>query len=129
MNRPDPVFPVAPSPRADEDIAVIEQVLEAVPGQVEMDAVVKAQSSAPQIVERMVKLENCVWSLASAILLLPDNAIDSDTRRRLIEQARILLLESKVPDHNLELPLRPDPAPVAERGAAITTLFPPSKRP
>ena len=97
MTSPNPVFPVAPSPRADEDTAVIEQVLEAVPGQVEMDALVRAQSSAPQIVERMVKLENCVWSLASAIILLPDSAMDSDTRRKLIEQARILLLQSKVP--------------------------------
>ena len=50
MNRPDPVFPTAPSPRADEDTAAIEQTLEALPGETEIDAVAKAQSSAPQIV-------------------------------------------------------------------------------
>ncbi|MGB6267151.1 MAG: hypothetical protein WBF56_15550 [Candidatus Acidiferrales bacterium] len=124
-----PMFPFKPPPRADEDTAVIEQVLESVPGQVEMDSVIKAQSSAPQVVERMVKLENCVWSLASAILLLPDSAMESDARRQLIEQARSLLLESKVLDHNLELPLRPDPAQVDTGVSAIATLFPPSENP
>jgi hypothetical protein len=122
-----PMFPVKQPPRADEDAAAIERVLDAVPRQVEMDAVVKAQSSAPQIVERMVKLENCVWSLASAIILLPDSAIDPDTRRKLIEQARILLLESKVLDHDLELPLREEAVSPDESFAAITSLFPPSK--
>jgi hypothetical protein len=71
------LFPTKPPSRDDKDIAEIAQVLESVPGQVQLDAVIKAQMSVPQIVERMVKLENCVWHLASAILLLPDTAIRS----------------------------------------------------
>ena len=105
-----PMFPVRHVPRLDEDILVAEQVLEAIPGEVEMDAVVKAQSSAPQVVDRMVKLENCVWSLAGALLLLP-----KETRERIgaveaIEQARALLLQSIVLDHNLGLPYPPEQA-------------------
>jgi hypothetical protein len=128
MSHFNPVFPIAPPPRSDEDTAVIEQVLESVPGQVELDAVIKAQMSAPQIVERMVKLENCLWSLASTILLLPDNAMDSATRKKLIEEARALLHQSKVLDHNLELPLRPGSAPEDSNPAEFTTLFP-TRRP
>ncbi len=99
-----PMFPVAHIPRLDQDIPVAEQVMEAIPGEVELDAVVKAQSSSPRIVDRMVKLENCVWSLAGALLLLP-----KETRERIgaveaIEQARALLLQSIVLDHNIALP-------------------------
>jgi hypothetical protein len=76
------LFPAKPPSRDDKDIAEIAQVLESVPGQVQLDAVIKAQMSVPQIVERMVKLENCVWHLASAIVLLPDTAIDPATRKQ-----------------------------------------------
>jgi hypothetical protein len=77
--------------------------------------------SVPQIVERMVKLENCVWHLASAIVLLPETAIDPATRRKLIEEARPLLFESKVLDHNQELQTH---APADTDDGEITTLFP-----
>jgi hypothetical protein len=115
------LFPVKPPSRDDQDTAEIAQVLESVPGQVELDAVIKAQMSVPQIVERMVALENCVWRLARAIVLLPDNAIDSATRRKLIEEARPLLLGSKVLNHNLELQTH---APAETDDGGITTLFP-----
>lgn len=118
------LFPAKPRLRDDEDTAEIAQVLESVPGQVELDAFIKAQMSAPQIVERMVKLENCVWHLAKALLSLPDNATDSATRRNLIEEARALLLQSKVLDHKLELQTR---APADTDAGEITTLFPRSR--
>jgi hypothetical protein len=113
------LFPTKPPSRDDKDIAEIAQVLESVPGQVQLDAVIKAQMSVPQIVERVVKLENCVWHLASAIVLLPDTAIDFATRRTLIEEA-----QSKVLDHNLELQTH---APAQTDDGEITTLFPRSR--
>ena len=118
------LFPTKPPSRDDKDIAEIAQVLESVPGQVQLDAVIKAQMSVPQIVERMVKLENCVWHLASAIALLPDTAMDPVARRKLIEEVRPLLLESKVLDHNLELQAH---APAETDDDEITTLFPRSR--
>lgn len=118
------LFPTKPPSRDDRDTAEIAQLLESVPGQVELDAVIKAQMSVPQIVERMVKLENCVWHLASALLSLPDNAIDAATRRKLIEETRPLLLQSKVLDHNLELQTQ---APAQTDDGEITTLFPRSR--
>lgn len=98
------MFPKAHIPRLDEDIPVAEAVLEAVPGEVELDAVVKAQSSAPHIVERMVKLEDCIWSLAGILLLLPKEMRDRIGATEAVEQARLLLHQSQVLDHNLELP-------------------------
>jgi len=64
------MFPGPVPLRADEDTAPIAQVIEeAALGQTELYSVVKAQSSAPHVVER----------------------------------AKLLLLHSKVMDHNLEV--------------------------
>jgi hypothetical protein len=99
-----PMFPTAHPPRADEDTATIEQVMEQVPGEVELDKIVKAQASRPQIVKRMVELENSIWSLVGILLLLPPAIRDKIGATEAIEQARLLLLRSMVMDHNLEIP-------------------------
>ena len=104
MNDGIPMFPTAQPPRADEDTAAIEQVIEQVPGEIELDKIIKAQTSAPQIVKRMVELENSMWSLVGILLLLPQATRDKIGATEAIEQARSLLLRSMVMDHNLELP-------------------------
>ena len=58
--KPMPMFPVAPSPRHDVDQAPIAQQVEAAPGEIELDEVVRAQSSAPQVVERLTTLDDCL---------------------------------------------------------------------
>jgi hypothetical protein len=103
-----PMFPTAFQSRADEDEAVIEKVIETIPGETEMDRIIKAQSSAPHIIDRMVKLENCIWSLTHALLLLPEPIQQKIGAKEAIEQARLLLHKSRVMDHNLELQ---DPPP------------------
>jgi hypothetical protein len=99
-----PMFPGAFPSRADEDTAVIEQVVETIAGETELDQIIKAQSSAPHVVDRMVKLENCIWSLTHALLLLPESIQEKIGAKAAVEQARLLLRESVVMDHNLELP-------------------------
>ena len=99
-----PMFPTAHPPRADEDTATIEQVMEQVPGEIELDKIVKAQTSGPQVVRRMVELENSIWSLVGILLLLPGATRDKIGATEAIEQARLLLLRSMVLDHNVELP-------------------------
>jgi len=98
-----PMFPTAYPSRADEDEAVVEQVIETIAGETEIDKVIKAQSSAPHIVDRMVKLENCVWSLTHALLLLPEPMRQKIGANEAIEQARLLLHKSLVLNHDLEL--------------------------
>jgi hypothetical protein len=99
-----PMFPTAHPPRADEDTATIEQVIEQVPGEIKLDKIIKAQTSAPQIVKRMVELENSIWSLVGILLLLSQATQDKIGATEAIEQARSLLLRSMVMDHNLGLP-------------------------
>jgi hypothetical protein len=94
------------------DTAPVAEIVEAERlGEAKLDAIAKAQSSAPQVVERTVKLEESLWSLAQLLLKLPE-----DLRRKLaadaqIERAGALLLESTVMNHNLALddPDRPSP--------------------
>jgi hypothetical protein len=104
MNDKIAMFPTAHPPRADEDTAAIERVVEQVPGEVELDRIIKAQASGPQIAKRMADLENSVWSLVGALLLLPAATRDKIGATEAIEQARLLLHRSMVMDHNLELP-------------------------
>jgi hypothetical protein len=99
-----PMFPGAFPSRADEDTTVIEQVVETIAGETELDQIIKAQSSAPHVVDRMVKLENCIWSLTHALLLLPESIREKIGAKAAVEQARVLLHQSLVMDHNLELP-------------------------
>jgi hypothetical protein len=98
------MFPTAQPPRADEDTATIGQVMEQVPGEIELDRIIKAQTSGPQIARRMVELENSIWSLVGALLLLPEATRVKIGAAEAIEQARLLLGRSMVLDHNLELP-------------------------
>lgn len=97
------MFPTAHPPRADEDVAEQSQVVESAPGEVSLDAVIRAQSSSPQIGERMIELENCVWSLTGILLLLPKETRDQIGATNAIEQAKSLLLKSMAVDHSLEL--------------------------
>ncbi|MFZ0885622.1 MAG: hypothetical protein WAN14_19620 [Candidatus Acidiferrales bacterium] len=104
MNDKIAMFPTAQPPRADEDTAAIEQVVEEVQGEVELDRIIKAQTSGPQIAKRMMELENSVWSLVGILLLLPEATREKIGATEAIEQARLLLHRSMVLDHNLELP-------------------------
>jgi hypothetical protein len=93
-------------------------------GETKLDAIAKAQSSAPQVVERMVKLEECLWSLAQLLLKVPQDLRIKLAAEAQIERARALLLESSVMDHNLALgdPDAPSPSPTIGTDFTILNL-------
>lgn len=118
------VFPLPTPPRDDRETAAIELVQEQVPGEVELDAVVRAQASTPQIVARMVALENCIWSLASLLLALPAETREKIGAQGPLETAKALLLKSVVLDHNLALAEPGDDAePKHDISHSVNTLF------
>ena len=100
--KPIPMFPVAPPPRDDVGQAPIAQQVEAAPGEVELDAVVRAQSSAPQVVKRLTTLEDCLWAAVDALAKLPEKVrevLDADT---IIERAKFLLRgDLELPEHRI----------------------------
>jgi hypothetical protein len=100
------------------DTASVVEIVEAERlGETKLDAIAKAQSSAPQVVERM-----SLWSLAQLLLKLPE-----DLRRKLaadapIARARTLLLESTVMNHNLALEEPDAPSPTSSTDLTVLDL-------
>lgn len=81
---------VHPVPKADNTVA--EQFIEQIDGETSFDQIAKAQSSMPQVVERITELENCLWALADQLTRL-------DPQNRQIERARLLLKNRlEIPD-------------------------------
>jgi hypothetical protein len=101
---PSSPFPKKILPRDDRETAPIEEVVEAKRlGETTIDAIAKAQVSAPQVVKRMVELEECLWSLADLLSRLPPDLRESSGANAAIERAKTLLRQSLVMDHNSEL--------------------------
>jgi hypothetical protein len=89
--KPIPMFPVAPPTRDDLDQAPITMQVEAAPGEVELDAVVRAQSSAPQVVKRLTTLEDCLWAAVNVLGKLPPKARQNLGADAIIDRAKFLL--------------------------------------
>jgi hypothetical protein len=90
--------PVAPRDDVAESAIVLHE--EQRIGEVELDAVVRAQSSAPQVVKRFSELENCLWAAAEALVKLSSEDRERIGADEIIDRARILL------NGDLEIPLK-----------------------
>lgn len=92
MSDPNPLAGIVP--RATHEVkdgeTAISQYVEKIEGEVALDAYVKAQTSAPQVVKRVTELENCLQRLANAVMASTD--IDKQPQlRSLAEEAKLLL--------------------------------------
>ena len=85
------MFPVAPPPRDDVDLAPIAEQVEAAPGEIELDAVIRAQSSAPQVVKRLTTLEDCLWAAVDALGKLSGKTREILGADQIIDRAKFLL--------------------------------------
>jgi hypothetical protein len=81
------VIPIRPSSRADVDEAAVTQQVDQIPGELDVDRVIKAQLSAPQVVQRITELEDCLWALTQELLKF-------DPRSAVAERAKLLLKNS-----------------------------------
>ena len=78
------MFPLAATPRADEVQAEQTQQVEAAPGEVTLDAVVRAQSLRPQVVRMITLLQNALFHTALELA-------KKDPQNPAVEQARLAL--------------------------------------
>ena len=84
-------FPTPVPPRNDRDETPITMEAQAAPGEVALDAVVRAQSVAPHLRQRIAELENSLWALADFLERLSPMALSASKRqelRKLLQQAR-----------------------------------------
>ncbi len=106
--KPIAMFPVAPPLRDDVDQAPVAQQVEAAPGEIELDAVIRAQSTAPQLVERLTTLEDCLWAAVDALGKLPEQAREILGADAIIERAKFLLRgDLEIPEKQDETGERP----------------------
>ena len=87
------VFPKVIHPRIDGE-TTISQYVEKIEGEVALDAYVKAQTSAPEVVKRITELENCLWRLADAVLTSPD--VDNQPELRAAAEEAKLVLKNRL---------------------------------
>jgi hypothetical protein len=83
------VFPKVIHPRIDGETYIAEYI-EKIEGEVALDAYVKAQTSAPEVVKRITELENCLQHLASAV----SDGFNLDKHSELrtaVEEAKLVL--------------------------------------
>ena len=89
------IIPIRPNPRADVDEAAITEQVEQLPGELDVDRVIKAQLSATQITRRITELEDCLCAVARELLRF-------DPRSASAERAKLLL------KNRLEIDLKQD---------------------
>jgi len=83
------MFPRVVRPKSD-DPTTISQYEESREGEVQLDKYVRAQTSAPEVVNRITELENCLWRLADAATQSTKSQEDPALRAA-IEEARFVL--------------------------------------
>jgi hypothetical protein len=83
------VFPKVIHPQNDGETYIAEQI-EKIEGEVALDTYVKAQTSAPEVVQRITELENCLQRLANAVFALNDLRRHPELRA-IAEEAKLLV--------------------------------------
>jgi predicted CoA-binding protein len=58
------IIPITSLSWADAGETTIVEQVEQIPGEVDVDRVIKAQASAPHIAQRVRELEDCLWAVA-----------------------------------------------------------------
>lgn len=81
------IIPIRPTSRADVDDAAITEQVDQIPGELDVDRVIKAQLSAPRVVQRITELEDCLWAVTQELLRF-------DPRSVAAERAKLLLKNS-----------------------------------
>lgn len=78
------IFPIKPTSRADADETAITEQVEQIPGELDVDRVIKAQISAPAVRQRITELENALWATAEELFRL-------DPKSATAERAKLVL--------------------------------------
>jgi hypothetical protein len=96
MSNRNPLAGIAPgggNPVNDAE-TIISQYVEKIEGEVALDAYVRAQISAPEVVKRITELEDCLQRVANAVLESSD--IDKHRELRAVAEEAKLVLKNRL---------------------------------
>jgi hypothetical protein len=112
------IFPIRPASRADADETAITEQVEQIPGELDVDRVIKAQVSAPAVRQRITELENALWAAAEELFRLDPKSATAE-RAKLVLKNR-LEIETGGP---VSLPAPPRPPEQPKEGCAPSFLL------
>jgi hypothetical protein len=82
------IFPFRPASRSDADETAVTEQMEQIPGELDVDRVIKAQAAAPQVRQRITELENCLWAAAEELFRLDPKSATAE-RAKLVLKNRV----------------------------------------
>lgn len=112
------IFPFKPKSRDDADETAVTHQMEQIPGEMDIDRVIKAQASTAAVRHRITELENALWAAAEELFRL-------DPRSPVAERAKAALknrLEIEV-GGPVSMPSPPRPARQPMEGCAPSFLM------
>jgi Zn-dependent oligopeptidase len=86
--------------RTDQEQATVAQQIEKIEGEVALDAYVKSQVSAPEVVKRITELENSLQRLANAVFA--SNEADKHPELRAAAEEAKLILKNRLEVDNTD---------------------------
>ena len=107
------IFPFRPAHDPTPDETAVTEQMEQIPGELDVDRVIKAQVAAPQVSQRITELENCLWAAAEELFRLDPKSATAE-RAKLVLKNR-LEIETGGP---VSLPSPPRPAKQPKEGCA-----------
>ena len=81
------IIPIRPASRADVGEAAITEQVEQIPGELDVDRVIKAQLSAPEVVRRITELEDCLWAVTAELFKLNPQSSSAERARLLLKNS------------------------------------------
>ena len=80
--------------RDDMDAPVQAEFLEELPGETEFDRIAKAHALAPQVRQRIIELEDCLWAVTEALMAHEQESSPLVERAKLVLKNRLEISES-----------------------------------
>ena len=112
------IFPFKPKSRDDADETTVTHQVEQIPGEMDIDRVIKAQASATAVRERITELENALWATAEELFRLEPKSAVAERAKAVLKNR--LEIETGGP---VGVPAPPQPARQPEEGSAASFLL------
>ena len=112
------IFPIQPKSRDDADETPVTQQVQQIPGEMDIDRVIKAQTSTALVRQRITELENALWASAEELFRLDPKSAVAERARAVLKDR--LEVETGGP---VEKPAPPRPPKQPQKGTAPSFIM------
>jgi len=112
------IFPIRPKERGDADETPVTHQVEQIPGEMDIDRVIKAQASSAAVRRRITELENALWAMAEELFRLDPKSAVAERAKAVLKDR--LEIETGGP---VGLPSPPRPERQPKKGTAPSFIM------